>query len=163
MLAEADVLLAIDVFDLAGALAAGTSPELNNDEYVGPNTKVININLWDLMQHSLISDYERLHPVDLPIAADSRVAVPMLLEFCRRALERDGSSRGRLDDRSRAIERLQDDFRARREAAGRRGWDAKPLSMERVSHELAAVVKERGLPWTFVGSRGAGWEVTSPE
>jgi thiamine pyrophosphate-dependent acetolactate synthase large subunit-like protein len=62
------------------------------------------------------------------------------------------------------VQRLQDEARSQREATGRRGWDAKPISMERVSWELSELVKERGLPWTFVGAgRGAGFDLTGPE
>jgi thiamine pyrophosphate-dependent acetolactate synthase large subunit-like protein len=88
----------------------------------------------------------------------------MLLDLVRQATDTDSSAPRRIEDRTRAVQRLQDEARSQREAAGRRGWDAKPISMDRVSYELSEVVQERELPWTFVGAgRGAGFEVTGPE
>jgi thiamine pyrophosphate-dependent acetolactate synthase large subunit-like protein len=164
VLGEADLLLALDVFDLAAALGPGTTPELNNAPYLNPAAKVIDVSVWGLTQHSLIADYEVLYPTDVSIAADSRVSVPMLRDFVRGAIGADSGARRRIEDRSRAVQRLQDEVRSQRESVERRGWDAKPISMERVSFELSEVVKDRGLPWTFVGAgRGAGFDLTGPE
>jgi thiamine pyrophosphate-dependent acetolactate synthase large subunit-like protein len=165
VLSKADVVLALDVFDLAGAAGPGLRPERDDRQFIGATAKVIHISLWDLLQHSLIGDYERLMPVDMPITADTRLALPMLRDACRRSLESDVNSSRRIGERREAIERLQAGIAERRRAATPRGWDDRPISMERVSAELFNAVQALGVPWSFVsgGPRGGGWEITEPE
>jgi thiamine pyrophosphate-dependent acetolactate synthase large subunit-like protein len=162
VLADADVVLGLDVFDLHGAVGPGISAERDERQFLNQAAKVIHINVWDLLQHSWVSDYERLVPVDVPIAADSSIAVPQLAELCRRELERDTASAKRIDDRRRAIEALQASAHERRDANARRGWDAQPISMERLSAELLVAVKANGTPWSISAGR-PGWEISDPD
>jgi thiamine pyrophosphate-dependent acetolactate synthase large subunit-like protein len=161
VLHEADVVLALDVSDLFGAFSqtGGIKDRGSFPSYIGKDTKIIHIGVWDLLQHSWTSDYQRLYPVDIPITADTRLALPILVDLCRRALERNGAGRSRMDDRRRAIEEFQGRARERREANLRREWDRRPISLGRLNGELWQAVK--GKPW--MGSVRPGWEVTDPD
>jgi acetolactate synthase-1/2/3 large subunit len=163
VLGRADVVLALDVFDLSGALGPGIRPDRQERQFISPETKLIHISLWDLLQHSLVSDYERLNPVDVAISADTSVALPALTAVLREALQADVGSARRIDDRRRAIEEVQARARERQQAAGRSGWDNRPISADRFGSELWQVVKD--IPWTFVsgGARGGEWRITEPE
>ncbi|HWC30257.1 MAG TPA: thiamine pyrophosphate-binding protein, partial [Dehalococcoidia bacterium] len=157
-LRDADVVLALDLVDLAGAFSqtSGIKDRTEFPQYIKPSTKVIHISVWDLTTGSWATDYQRLAPTDIPIAADTRLALPLLVEACRTALGRDGSGAGRISDRRQAIEAMQARARERREAASRRNWDARPISLNRLNAELWEAVK--GKPWTG-GPGRAGWEV----
>jgi acetolactate synthase-1/2/3 large subunit len=165
VLGKADLVLALDVFDLAAAHGPGVSAERDERQFVSEDCTIVHIGVWDLLQHSLISDYGRLAAVDVPVAADTALALPMLVDACRRALEADSGSRGRRTDRGKEIESIRERARERAQAGGRRNWDARPISMERVSSELWDVVQQTGVPWSFVsgGPRGGGWTITEPE
>jgi acetolactate synthase-1/2/3 large subunit len=164
VLGRADVVLALDVADLAGALGSGVAAEYDPAQFIRPDTKVIHISVWDLLQHSWAGDFERLQPVDVPITAATRLALPQLVAQCREAMTRDAGSAGRVDGRRRSIEELQAEASERRKAALRRNWDNRPISADRLYGELWQVVKD--LPWTLVssgqGGRG-GWDITQPE
>ena len=110
MLQRADVVLALDVADLQGALGHGTGPEYFPDLFVKPDAKVVHITLGDLLNGSWASDFNRLPAVDLPIAGATRLALPALVDLTRRELERDGGS---------ATPHLRPPFRHRK-AAGQR-------------------------------------------
>src|SRR5213076_845046 len=97
--------------------------------------------------------------VDLTITADTRLALPLLLERCRSLSSEDGGREGRQRDRRAAIETLQERGRDRRAESLRRVWDARPISRQRLSAELGEAVK--GRPWA--GVPGPDWEVTEPE
>jgi thiamine pyrophosphate-dependent acetolactate synthase large subunit-like protein len=161
-LRDADVVLGLDVVDLAGAFSqtSGIKDRSDFPQYIGPDTKVIHVSIWDLFQKSWATDYQRLPAVDIPITADTRIALPMLIQACRSALDRDGDSRRRLSDRSEAIERMQARGRERREANARRNWDDMPISLSRLNAELWEAIK--GKPWTGGGGR-QGWELSEPE
>src|SRR5439155_6555696 len=100
-LKDADVVLALDVPDLFGALSqsGGIKDRGVFPQYIKPETKVIHINLWDLLQGSWATDFQKLYPVDLPITANTALALPLLVEACTRELERDNGSRQRIADR----------------------------------------------------------------
>ena len=163
VLGRADVVLALDVFDLCGALGPGISPSRQETQYLPDTAQIVHISLWDLLQHSLISDYERLNPVDIAITADTSVALPQLSALVREAMAADSSSARRVEDRRRAIEDLQAATAERRRTAGRRNWDARPVSYERLSAELWQVVND--IPWTLVngGTRGGDWQITQTD
>ena len=163
VLAEADVVLALDVFDLSGSLGPAISAERQETPYLREDATIVHISLWDLLQHSLVSDYERLNPVDLAITADTRVALPQLSAMVRAEIEADGSASRRIEDRRRAVEQVQEKTEERRRESGRRNWDSWPISYERLSAELWEVVKD--IPWSFVSGspRGGNWQITEPE
>jgi acetolactate synthase I/II/III large subunit len=163
-LREADVVLALDVADLAGALGTGVLAEYDPTQFVSPDTTVIHISLWDLLQHSWAGDYERLQPVDMPITGATRLALPALVDLCRQELARDAASSSRINDRRAAVEAQSAAVREWRGEAMRRTWSSRPISQDRLYGELWQVVKD--MPWTVVngaaGGRG-GWEVTQAE
>jgi acetolactate synthase-1/2/3 large subunit len=162
VLPQADVVLALDVFNLSDVLGIPHGAHADG-RGSGSAAKVIHISVWDLMQHSLTTDFGRLTPVDLPITGDTSLALPLLIAECRRALEADSGSRGRVEDRKSAIEALRADARSRRVPAAEAG-DGEPIPWDRVSSELAEVVKNEGVPFTISGNvRGGGWQLTSPD
>jgi acetolactate synthase-1/2/3 large subunit len=165
VLGKADVVLALDVFDLSGALGPGIGPERDEPQFISEDCTILHIGVWDLLQHSLISDYARLAPVDVSIAADTAAALPLLVAASRRALEADSGSRSRVADRAKEVENIRQKARERAQAASDRNRDTRPISMERVSSDLWDVVQKAGVPWSFVsgGPRGGGWTVTEPE
>ena len=115
--------------------------------------------MWDFLQHSWATDFQRLYPVDVPIAADTRLALPLLVEACGQALGGDGGSRQRIDARREAIARLQARAQERRAASARRDWDARPISVPRLNAAIWDAIK--GKSWMAGGAR-AGWDITEP-
>jgi acetolactate synthase I/II/III large subunit len=164
VLRQADVVLALDVADLAGALGTGVLAQYDASQHVSPEAKVIHISVWDLLQHSWAADYERLQPVDLPITAATRLAVPQLLELCRRAMADNAGSAERVAQRRKDVEAIHAAIQEGRRTATERNWASTPISADRLFGELQQAVKD--VPWTFVnggpGGRG-GWDITEPE
>jgi len=133
-LRDADVVLALDVFDLAGAFSqtGGIKDRGSFPQYIKPETKIIHIHMWDLLQHSWATEFQKLSPVDVPIAADTALAIPLLLDACGQAVSQDGGSSRRIDERRQVVERMQGTARERRTANARRGWDSRPISVGRM-------------------------------
>ena len=166
VLADADVVLALDVYDLGAALCT-TGRERGDRPLIAPTTKVIHIGVDDLLQHSWVSDRGRLFPVDVPITANTGLALPMLVDLCRRALDRDPASARRIDERRAAAQKLHETVRERALTTARGRWDNRPISLDRLYGDTYDVIK--GMPWTVVHSgysrawAGASWEFTEWE
>ncbi|MGH2371989.1 MAG: thiamine pyrophosphate-dependent enzyme [bacterium] len=155
LLSEADVILALDVFDLQKA--AGTVDRTTRlaRSLIGPQAKVIHISMSDLMVRSWVHEQGRLQPVDLAIAADTAVALPALAARCRRLAEGDGAAAGRRRTRYGRLEarhrRLRDAWREEAE----RARNARPISMAHLASTLWSVVRDE--PWTLVNRTLRGW------
>lgn len=106
-LADTDLVLAIDVTDLHGALRVGPRP---------PATRVITLSVADLLVRSWTADYQQLEPADLTLVGDSRIALPALADLVAERLRTEDAGRaGVRSGRARALG----------EAAARRrqGWE----------------------------------------
>src|SRR5512132_1621312 len=85
-LRQADVVLALDVPSLGVPLGPSVRERGNFAPVIPPSCKVIHITLLDLERQSWVSDAMWLLPVHLPIAADTSVALPQLVEEIRTRL-----------------------------------------------------------------------------
>lgn len=161
-LRDADVVIALDVPDLFGAFSqsGGIKDRGVFPQYIKPETKVIHINMWDFLQHSWATDFQRLYPVDLPIAADTRLALPMLVEACAQELAKDSGSARRVGERRQAVAQLRSAAAERQTANTRRNWDGRPISMARFNAELFGAVSDK--PWMLTSAR-PGFELSHPD
>jgi len=88
-LAKADVILALDVPDLYGSLVSLNRTTRVSEYVIRPSAKIIHIHMNDMLLKSWAHDYHVLPPVDVPISADTSVAIPELVSICRRLLRKD--------------------------------------------------------------------------
>ena len=150
LLAAADVVLALDVVDLYGALARADRLTRRSEPVLPESAKVIHITMADVAIRSWVTAYQRLAPVDVPILADTAAA----LTACLRALGADGEAAAR---RLRA-ERLRARHEAlRREArtACEESWNDRPIAPARLASEVWDVL--RGEDWVLVNGTLDGW------
>jgi thiamine pyrophosphate-dependent acetolactate synthase large subunit-like protein len=162
---EADVILALDVVDLFGAVSAPIGPS-QSAVYLDPAATVIHISLGDYLLSKWAGDNERLLPVDLAISADTREALAELIRLCRAALESDPNAAQRI------AQRLDDVGRAHHEAAQQARnriegeLDRRPISSARLYSDLWHELRDS--KWSLAGTAGraplrAIWEFTEPE
>ena len=162
LLREADVILALGVGDLEGALGAEMlrtrqMPQLS----VPPGASVIHITMADYLQRAWAADYSRLVPVDIPIAASPTLALPALVTLCRDRQEAEGGSKTRIEERRTKLEELQRAAQKRAEESVQQAWSQQPISSPRLHSELQDLVK--GRPWAMTGRGTRGiWEFTEP-
>jgi thiamine pyrophosphate-dependent acetolactate synthase large subunit-like protein len=90
----ADAILALDVPSLGVPLGPSVREREAFKPAIQPGAKVIHITLLDLERQSWVSDSMWLFPVAVPMAADTSIALPQLVQLCR---ERLGSSAKGLD------------------------------------------------------------------
>src|SRR5213595_899746 len=153
VVADADVVLALDVTNFLGALGqtdrATRAVRLHNE-----TPRVIAISLDDYAIRSWAHTFQSLVPVDLPIAADAALALPALLAAVEDRLERD----------PRAVERRQRAERiAARHAALRAEWQATaklersltPLAPSAFAAEVWDVIRDED--WVLANGTAKGW------
>jgi acetolactate synthase-1/2/3 large subunit len=129
ILERADLVLAIDVANLHGALASLTS-----------RAKVIHVRLNDLLVKSWSQDYDRLAEVDLPVLADSQIFLPELLQRIKEGKSTLNKLKQRIDQRRDQLGRLRAEWiRGIQEEAQKR-WNERPIASLRLFSEMAQVL-----------------------
>ncbi len=155
LLGEADLVLALDLIDLQSPLTTVDRTTREVHSRLPAGARVIDLSARDLLLRSWTQDAGGLHPVDLAIIADSRVALPQLVSACREAILQVPALKPKIEARAARLEArhraLLDEARAETE----RQWEAKPVSLPRLAMELWEVVKDED--WVLVNRALNGW------
>jgi thiamine pyrophosphate-dependent acetolactate synthase large subunit-like protein len=163
-LRHADVVLALDVPSLGVPLGPSVRERGNFAPVVPPSCKLIHITLLDLERQSWVSDAMWLLPVHVPIAADTSVALPQLLEQTRERIRSNPNAARKIQERRAKIEAIYHEARKRSQAWIEKTWDEKPISQARLFGEINKRVQ--GQSWALVSAHGRRWreviEVTEP-
>ena len=163
-LREADVVLALDVPSLGVPLGPSVRERGNFAPVISPSCKVIHITLLDLERQSWVSDAMWLLPVHVPIAADTAVALPQLLEQLRERIKNNAESVRRVRERRAKIEAIYNQARKKSQEWIEKTWGEKPISQARFFGEINK--RMQGKAWALVSAHGRRWreviEVTEP-
>lgn len=151
VLADADVVLGLDVRDLYGALARVDRATRRVEPIVPPGARIVRVSLDDLAVRSWAADYQRVAPVDLPILADTALVLPALVERVGR-LVRDGGDRRARRERLAATHAA---LRRAARAAAERAWHESPISPARLAADVWEAIKTED--WVLVYGTLDGW------
>ena len=113
LIANADVIMGLDMTDLYGALVRSDPDTHANVPATKPGCKVINVTLKDIVVRGWTSDFQELAPVDLPMVANTRVFLPALAEEIRKQGK---FSKSVVEDRRKALAAQHDEVHARWQA-----------------------------------------------
>ncbi|MBI3016295.1 MAG: thiamine pyrophosphate-binding protein [Candidatus Tectomicrobia bacterium] len=152
---KADVILGLDVQDLFGALSTTDRVARVARMGIGKETQVIHIHLNDLIVRSWSTDYQRLPAVDLPILADTSVALPELVTLCKERLKGENpKTSGRQQRREECTEihhRLRQTWAEAASTPVRNGR----LTVPFVAKEVYEAIKSED--WTLVNGDFNSW------
>jgi len=153
---QADLVLALDVSDLEGAVTQRTQEKGRRRpvELLSPSTKIINVGLDDLLVRAWSTDFNKLRQADLMIMADTAVFLPELVR--RLKAEKERLSKLSEDTQSRRAQwsKLYEEKVAAREKETKTKWDEKPIAMSRLYVELAEALKNEDWVLTNGSSQG---------
>jgi acetolactate synthase I/II/III large subunit len=157
LIANADVILALEVPDLWGTMnAVRDQLHRSTSSLTKPDAKIISVSAEDLYLKSNYQDFQRYPEVDIAIAADAEATLPYLIEACKRLLTVDRKRAFEERGKKLADAHQQGMERARAEAAY--GWDSSPISTARMSAEIWEVIRDKD--WSLVsGGPSRLWDV----
>ncbi|MCZ6624777.1 MAG: thiamine pyrophosphate-binding protein [Deltaproteobacteria bacterium] len=156
LLQKADVVLALDVMDLYGALTEVNRMTRVSEYITSPSVKIVHISMNDMLVRSWAADYQVLQAVDVPISADTSVAVPELTQLCRQMMSGDWKRKGTIETRFNAIKERHDGLRAKWLLEARARAGRKEISTAFLAYELGEVIKKED--WVLVNGNSNGWE-----
>lgn len=92
LVAEADLILALDAWDLHAPFSSLDRATRKLVSLKRPDARLVQISLGDLIVRSWTHDFQGLYPTDLFILGDTSLAVPSLVELVRERLPGDTMS-----------------------------------------------------------------------
>lgn len=150
-LREADVLLALDVVDLFGALGSVDKSTRAFASHIRPDTRIVNIALNDLLVRSWVADYQKLQPADVSILADTALAIPQLMGACLETGVNSGDRGSRLEAIAAKHNALRASWKARAQAVS---GDV-PIHPARLASDVWEAIKDED--WVLVNGSLGGW------
>ncbi|HEY7492174.1 MAG TPA: thiamine pyrophosphate-binding protein [Candidatus Tectomicrobia bacterium] len=153
LLPQADVVLALDVLDLFGILGQVDRATRRFQPAISPQTTVIHLTMGDLFVRSWAGDYERLPAVDLPMAADTAVALPHLLELCRSRLGQ--ADTARLAARAAHFQARHHALRQQWQQVARNAAQQRPMAVPTAVAAIWEVLQHED--WVLVNNAVGAW------
>jgi thiamine pyrophosphate-dependent acetolactate synthase large subunit-like protein len=154
-LQKADVILALDVKDLYGSLSTFERTTRVPSYIVNPSCKIIHISMNDILVRSWAGDYQCLPTVDVPITAETSVAVPELIHLCRQILGSDREGIGLIETRFNAIKELHSSLRNKWLREAQASATRKDISTAFLALELWELIKKED--WVLVNGTANLW------
>ncbi|MBL75430.1 MAG: thiamine pyrophosphate-binding protein [Chloroflexi bacterium] len=155
LIEEADVVLALDVYDLQQSLTGQDYTSRKLQHLLRPECKLIDISLRQLSIRSWTHDYGGLYPTTLSVQADISVALPLLTELIERRLD-DGIDRSKdFYERYKKIEFMHNSSQARFKEIVQKRSQESPIALPFLASEMWEVIKD--LDWVLGNGNLRGW------
>jgi len=138
---QADVTLFLEVSDVSAAARTAKAR----------GGKTVNITAMTLSHKSNIQDFGHYPAdLDLDIGADAEATLPALIEECKKLITAD--RRREMNDRAAKVGAAHKQGWARAIDQANLGWDASPVSLNRLCAELWPLIKDED--WSLVSWQG---------
>ncbi len=155
VIAQADVIIGIEVNDLWGQLNAHSDRVVRSNRPVAKATaKTITIGNRDMLIKANDQDFGRYQAVDLAISGDGEASLPMLTELVKKYA--DDGRKSAFAERGKKVAAAGKTLLDANLSNATIGWDASPITTAQMCAELYAQIKDDD--WSLVGtSVGMTW------
>ncbi|MPZ13614.1 MAG: thiamine pyrophosphate-binding protein [Chloroflexi bacterium] len=155
LLNQADVIVMMDMDEPEQALTErGRYPRGGGASRVKPGATLISVGLTDLWIRATTTDFGKLYPIDLNIAADTSVAIPELTAQLRAMLGENPDRAEILQRRNARVAEARTAARKRWNEELRRDTAKRTISQAQLAQATWNVIK--GEKWVVAGNAG-GW------
>ena len=149
LLAQADVILAIEANDLWGLLNHFSDRIVRTSRpAIKKTAKTITLGVRDLYLRSNYQDFGRWQDADLAIAGDGEASLPALTEAVKRLAN--DSRKTAYGERGKKLASAHLAMVERAKSDATLGWDASPITTARMCAEVYAQIKDED--WSLVGN-----------
>ena len=155
LISHADVILCLDVFDIQQALTTTDRVNRIASDLAGENAQIIDISLRQYIVRSWADDYGRLYPVDVPIAADTALAIPSLADLCQKKLAERPDIPQTIEERSNRLRAEHEGLASDTQAAINSTASDSPISHPVLAQQVRDAVQ--GYDWVLTDNDLRGW------
>ena len=155
LLAEADVVLALDVYDLQQELTRLDRATRKTEDILRPDAMLIDVSLRQLQVKSWADDHGSLYPTALSVAADTALATPALADLVQRQLDDAAGNSDAIAARRERIAKLHEAARAKNQATAQDQAGDQPLALSTIAQQLWEAVRYHD--WVVGNGDLRGW------
>jgi acetolactate synthase I/II/III large subunit len=149
LIGQADVILAIEMNDLWGTLTHFRDRIVRTSHpATKPGTKIITLGVRDLFVKSNYQDFGRWQDVDLDIAGDGEISLPVLTEAVKRLIN-DGN-KAAFAERGEKLAKAHLAMVEQSKTDATIAWDSSPITTARMCAEVYNQIKDED--WSVVGT-----------
>ncbi|MEE8517554.1 MAG: thiamine pyrophosphate-binding protein [Dehalococcoidia bacterium] len=151
--ANADLLLALEVRDFERALTTLNRTTRERTPIIPDTCKIIDIGYRDTAIKSWAQTFLKIREVDVLATADPTTALEQIIDAVRGLVGR--SPKAEVKERMAAITQMHDNMYLGWQEQSKAGWDSKPMTLPRLSHEIWNQIKDED--WVMTGAVLDGW------
>ena len=153
LLKEADIVLALDVHNPYKYLTTTARDTRQSGYIISDTCFLIHFAVQHLPARSWSQTYGQLVPIDLPVTADTALALPMLTAACRDLLTEE--RRAELSKRYENLKVKHETLRKNWQAMAVKEQDKSPIALPWLAKEMWEVIKSED--WALVSVDIQGW------
>jgi acetolactate synthase-1/2/3 large subunit len=154
---DADLILSLDTRDWEKPTHSIDRTKRATVPLYPADCEMIELGFGDIGLSKWSMDYTRMPNCSLRVLGDTLTAIPELTKLCRERIARDGGLAGRIAGRSADIGARHDALFAKWAEQSRRNWDASPIALPRLAHELWDVIKTED--WVLTACTLQDWVI----
>jgi acetolactate synthase-1/2/3 large subunit len=152
---DADLILCLDVRDWERATTELVSQTRQLTAIEPKDCVWIDIGFGDLELSAWAMDYQRLKHSQLRILADTTIAIPQLIALLRRKIAATPAAPKSIEERAKKIHSVHKATREKWAKQSREDWDASPIPLPRLAHEVWEVIKDED--WVLTAGTLEEW------
>lgn len=147
-LSEADTVLALDVWSLDYLLTDVDAESRESTEVIEGDFDLIDVGMHELRVSGLVPEQFSMRETELPILADTKLAIPALVESVVERVEESHTLQDEIEARRDAVKARHEQREQRWEQQVEDQYDEMPISLPRLSKEIWNVIEDE--PWVIV-------------
>jgi thiamine pyrophosphate-dependent acetolactate synthase large subunit-like protein len=152
---DTDLILCLDLRDWERATTELVSQTRKLTAIEPPDCLWIDIGFGDLELSSWAMDYQRLRHAQLRILADTTIAIPQLTALLRKKIAASAGLAQTVAERARKAGERHKETRAKWAKQAREDWDASPIPLPRLAHEVWEVIRNED--WVLTAGTLEEW------
>ena len=152
---DADLILSLDTRDWEKATHTIDRTKRVTRPLYPTNCEMIEIGFGDIGLSKWSMDYTRMPNCKLRVLGDTVTAIPDLTKLCQKRVAWAAALADRIAERTVAIATRHDAQFASWEKQSREDWDASPITLPRLAHELWNAIKDED--WVLTASTLGDW------
>jgi thiamine pyrophosphate-dependent acetolactate synthase large subunit-like protein len=132
------------------------SKQTRESEYVtSAGVKIASISMNDMLVHSWANDFQALQAIDIPMSADTSIALPELTRLCRELIGNDSKKKSVFEARQKELADKHKSRRAKWLSDAQAKGSQKDISTAWLALEVGEAIKREN--WVCVNGTSNGW------
>lgn len=156
VVAQADLLLALEVSDLAGSLQKVDIQKRTSTSLIKMGARVVHIGMGDYLTRGWSSDYQKLAGLDMAISANAGAALNQLLFSCRSLLKKSGGGKQKeIEERKKFWQKRHSSLHQEWKEEALKQRQCQPVHLASLAEATREVVEKED--WVLVNGNFGGW------